>query len=138
MDFSVLLYQRPSVFEFSTVCKSDFSNSTKKISTKGHGRAYSTQELSCDRLFNFLVHFSRNDITMSYLRGSANYVWSTTCILGRGATATVYQGVNKKTGDPVAVKTFNKLSLDRPANVQMREFDVLRKVRIEPFVSRVE
>lgn len=65
---------------------------------------------------------------MSYLRGSANYVWSTTCILGRGATATVYQGVNKKTGDPVAVKTFNKLSLDRPANVQMREFDVLRKV----------
>ncbi|OQR74270.1 serine/threonine-protein kinase TBK1-like [Tropilaelaps mercedesae] len=74
---------------------------------------------------------------MAYLRGSANYVWSTTCILGRGATATVYQGVNKKNGDPVAVKTFNKLSLDRPANVQMREFDVLRKVNHENIVKLI-
>ncbi|XP_022709805.1 serine/threonine-protein kinase TBK1-like isoform X2 [Varroa jacobsoni] len=32
---------------------------------------------------------------MAYLRGSPSYVWSTGCILGRGATATVYQGVNK-------------------------------------------
>ncbi|XP_003743253.2 serine/threonine-protein kinase TBK1 [Galendromus occidentalis] len=74
---------------------------------------------------------------MTYLRGSASYVWSTGCILGRGATATVYQGVNKKTGDLVAVKTFNKVSLDRPLNVQMREFDVLKKVNHENIVKLI-
>ncbi|KAJ8966122.1 hypothetical protein NQ314_003729 [Rhamnusium bicolor] len=46
----------------------------------------------------------------SYLRGSTNYVWSTTSILGKGATATVHQGVNKVNGEPVAVKTFNHRS----------------------------
>ncbi|OQR71259.1 serine/threonine-protein kinase TBK1-like [Tropilaelaps mercedesae] len=74
---------------------------------------------------------------MAYLRGSPSYVWSTGCILGRGATATVYQGVNKKTGDLVAVKTFNKISLDRPLNVQMREFDVLKKVNHENIVKLI-
>lgn len=62
----------------------------------------------------------------SYLRGSANYVWSTTSILGKGATATVHQGVNKVNGEPVAVKTFNHISTLRPHEVQLREFEVLR------------
>lgn len=65
---------------------------------------------------------------MSYLRGSANYVWSTTCVLGKGSTGAVYQGVNKSTGDSVAVKTFNHVSQMRPYEVQMREFEVLKKV----------
>ena len=32
---------------------------------------------------------------MSFLRGSSNYVWCTTSVLGKGATGAVFQGVNK-------------------------------------------
>ncbi|CAG5055701.1 unnamed protein product [Parnassius apollo] len=64
---------------------------------------------------------------MSFLRGSENYVWCTTSVLGKGATGAVFQGVNKNNGEPVAVKTFNQLSHMRPHDVQMREFEVLKK-----------
>ncbi|ODM99377.1 Serine/threonine-protein kinase TBK1 [Orchesella cincta] len=57
---------------------------------------------------------------MSYLRGSANYVWCTTSVLGKGATGAVFQGVSKHDGEPVAVKTFNQLSHMRPQEVQVR------------------
>ncbi|KAL7300519.1 hypothetical protein TKK_0006518 [Trichogramma kaykai] len=72
---------------------------------------------------------------MSFLRGSANYVWCTTSVLGKGATGAVFQGVNKNNGEPVAVKTFNQVSLMRPVDVQMREFEVLRKVKHENIVK---
>jgi TANK-binding kinase 1 len=72
---------------------------------------------------------------MSFLRGSANYVWCTTSVLGKGATGAVFQGVNKNNGEPVAVKTFNQLSHTRPHDVQMREFEVLRKVKHENIVK---
>jgi TANK-binding kinase 1 len=72
---------------------------------------------------------------MSFLRGSQNYVWSTTSVLGKGATGAVYQGVNKINGEPVAVKTFNQMSHLRPHDVQMREFEVLQKVKHENIVK---
>ncbi|XP_022913910.2 serine/threonine-protein kinase TBK1 [Onthophagus taurus] len=72
---------------------------------------------------------------MSFLRASANYVWCTTSVLGKGATGAVYQGVNKKNGELVAVKTFNQLSHMRPLEVQMREFEVLKKVKHENIVK---
>lgn len=72
---------------------------------------------------------------MSFLRGSTNYVWCTTSVLGKGATGAVYQGVNKHNGDQVAVKTFNQLSHMRPLDVQMREFEVLEKVKHENIVK---
>ncbi|KDR12239.1 serine/threonine-protein kinase TBK1 [Zootermopsis nevadensis] len=72
---------------------------------------------------------------MSFLRGSANYVWCTTSVLGKGATGAVYQGVNKNNGEPVAVKTFNQLSHMRPHDVQVREFEVLKKVNHENIVK---
>nr|CAG4640658.1 EOG090X01SN [Eulimnadia texana] len=72
---------------------------------------------------------------MSFLRGSANYVWCTTSVLGKGATGAVFQGVNKHTGEAVAVKTFNQLSHMRPQEVQMREFEVLKKVKQENIVK---
>lgn len=72
---------------------------------------------------------------MSFLRGSANYVWCTTSVLGKGATGAVFQGVNKNNGEPVAVKTFNQLSQMRPLDVQMREFQVLKKVKHENIVK---
>ncbi|CAH1116516.1 unnamed protein product [Phaedon cochleariae] len=71
----------------------------------------------------------------SYLRGSTNYVWSTTSILGKGATATVHQGVNKVNGEPVAVKTFNHISTLRSPEIQIREFEVLQKVNHENIVK---
>lgn len=72
---------------------------------------------------------------MSFLRGSANYVWCTTSVLGKGATGAVFQGVNKNNGEPVAVKTFNQLSHMRPHDVQVREFEVLKKVKHENIVK---
>lgn len=72
---------------------------------------------------------------MSFLRGSTNYVWCTTSVLGKGATGAVFQGVNKNNGEPVAVKTFNPVSHMRPHDVQLREFDVLKKVKHENIVK---
>ncbi|XP_017755004.1 PREDICTED: inhibitor of nuclear factor kappa-B kinase subunit epsilon [Eufriesea mexicana] len=72
---------------------------------------------------------------MSFLRGSTNFVWCTTSVLGKGATGAVFQGVNKNNGEPVAVKTFNQLSHVRPHDVQMREFEVLKKVNHENIVQ---
>ncbi|XP_017835119.1 serine/threonine-protein kinase TBK1 isoform X1 [Drosophila busckii] len=72
---------------------------------------------------------------MSFLRGSVNYVWCTTSVLGKGATGSVFQGVNKTTGESVAVKTFNPYSHMRPADVQMREFEALKKVNHENIVK---
>lgn len=72
---------------------------------------------------------------MSFLRGSLNYVWCTTSVLGKGATGAVFQGVNKHNGEPVAVKTFNQLSHMRPYEVQMREFEVLQKVKHDNIVK---
>jgi len=74
-------------------------------------------------------------MTSNFLRGSANYVWITTSVLGKGATGSVFQGVNKNNGDPVAVKTFNQLSLMRHPDVQVREFEVIQKVNHENIVK---
>uniref|UniRef100_A0A182JKV7 Uncharacterized protein n=1 Tax=Anopheles atroparvus TaxID=41427 RepID=A0A182JKV7_ANOAO len=74
----------------------------------------------------------------SFLRGSMNYVWCTTSVLGKGATGAVFQGVNKHNGEPVAVKTFNQLSHMRPPDVQMREFEVLRKVNHNNIVKLLD
>ncbi|XP_050081939.1 inhibitor of nuclear factor kappa-B kinase subunit epsilon [Anopheles aquasalis] len=74
----------------------------------------------------------------SFLRGSMNYVWCTTSVLGKGATGAVFQGVNKHNGEPVAVKTFNQLSHMRPPDVQMREFEVLRKVKHNNIVKLLD
>ncbi|XP_078049644.1 I-kappaB kinase epsilon isoform X1 [Augochlora pura] len=72
---------------------------------------------------------------MSFLRGSAHFVWCTTSVLGKGATGTVFQGVNKDNGEPVAVKTFNQLSHMRPRDVQMREFEILKRVNHKNIVQ---
>jgi len=63
---------------------------------------------------------------MAGLRSSASYNWLSSDVLGQGATGGVYRGWNKTNGKAVAVKTFNTIGLQRPANVQTREFDILR------------
>uniref|UniRef100_A0A3Q3LP77 Inhibitor of nuclear factor kappa B kinase subunit epsilon n=1 Tax=Mastacembelus armatus TaxID=205130 RepID=A0A3Q3LP77_9TELE len=66
---------------------------------------------------------------MSGITGSTtNYLWSLHDVLGQGATASVYKARNKKSGELVAVKVFNAVSYNRPHDVQMREFEMLRKL----------
>ncbi|XP_066559380.1 inhibitor of nuclear factor kappa-B kinase subunit epsilon isoform X2 [Amia ocellicauda] len=62
------------------------------------------------------------------MASTANFLWSPGDILGQGATASVYKARNKKTGELVAVKVFNNMSYIRPYEVQMREFEMLRKL----------
>lgn len=57
-----------------------------------------------------------------------NHLWSTEDILGQGATASVYRARTKKTSEVVAVKVFNMASYSRPYEVQMREFEMLRRL----------
>ncbi|XP_036957636.1 inhibitor of nuclear factor kappa-B kinase subunit epsilon [Acanthopagrus latus] len=59
---------------------------------------------------------------------TTNYLWSLQDVLGQGATASVYKARNKKSGELVAVKVFNMVSYNRPHDVQMREFEMLRKL----------
>ncbi|KAE8615489.1 hypothetical protein XENTR_v10008533 [Xenopus tropicalis] len=69
------------------------------------------------------------------MQSTANHLWLLSDILGQGATANVYRGRNKKTGDLYAVKVFNNLSFLRPADVQMREFEVLKKLNHKNIVK---
>uniref|UniRef100_H3ARH4 Inhibitor of nuclear factor kappa B kinase subunit epsilon n=1 Tax=Latimeria chalumnae TaxID=7897 RepID=H3ARH4_LATCH len=69
------------------------------------------------------------------MQSTANYLWILDDILGQGATACVYKGRNKKTGDLVAVKVFNNVSFMRPYEVQMREFEMLRKLNHKNIVK---
>ncbi|XP_027273481.1 inhibitor of nuclear factor kappa-B kinase subunit epsilon isoform X4 [Cricetulus griseus] len=62
------------------------------------------------------------------MQSTANYLWHTDDLLGQGATASVYKARNKKSGEVVAVKVFNSASYRRPPEVQVREFEVLRKL----------
>ncbi|KAM8975160.1 inhibitor of nuclear factor kappa-B kinase subunit epsilon isoform 2-T2 [Pelodytes ibericus] len=62
------------------------------------------------------------------MQSTPNYLWELDDILGQGATASVYKARNKRTGEEVAVKVFNNLSYHRPQEVQMREFEMLKKL----------
>ncbi|KAL0978674.1 hypothetical protein UPYG_G00173760 [Umbra pygmaea] len=67
-------------------------------------------------------------MTEKITASTANYLWSLGDVLGQGATASVYKARNKRTGEQVAVKVFNRVSYNRPYEVQMREFDMLRRL----------
>ncbi|KAM9799356.1 inhibitor of nuclear factor kappa-B kinase subunit epsilon [Syngnathus typhle] len=64
-----------------------------------------------------------------------SYLWSLQDVLGQGATACVYKARNKRTGELVAVKVFNLASYNRTPEVQMREFDMLRKLNHKNIVK---
>lgn len=69
------------------------------------------------------------------MQSTANYLWHTDDLLGQGATASVYKARNKKSGELVAVKVFNTVSYLRPREVQVREFEVLRKLSHQNIVK---
>nr|UCK81545.1 serine/threonine-protein kinase TBK1 [Arenicola marina] len=74
---------------------------------------------------------------MSQIRGCLNYIWNEADVLGQGATGSVYKARHKKTGALCAVKTFNAQSRHRPLNVQMREFEVCRRLSHRNIVQLV-
>ncbi|NWR45854.1 IKKE kinase, partial [Regulus satrapa] len=69
------------------------------------------------------------------MQSTPSYLWSTEDLLGQGATASVYKARNKKSGELVAVKVFNNASYLRPHEVQMREFEMLRKLNHKNIVK---
>ncbi|NXW79458.1 IKKE kinase, partial [Hirundo rustica] len=69
------------------------------------------------------------------MQSTPSYLWSTEDLLGQGATASVYKARNKKSGELVAVKVFNNASYLRPQEVQMREFEMLRKLNHKNIVK---
>ncbi|XP_033121730.1 serine/threonine-protein kinase TBK1-like [Anneissia japonica] len=69
------------------------------------------------------------------LKSTRSYIWYTGHVLGTGATSNVYIGRHKKTGEQVAVKTFNSASFSRPHEVQVRELDVIRKLKHKNIVD---
>ncbi|XP_053771531.1 inhibitor of nuclear factor kappa-B kinase subunit epsilon isoform X2 [Desmodus rotundus] len=69
------------------------------------------------------------------MQSTVNYLWHTDDLLGQGATASVYKARNKKSGELVAVKVFNTASYLRPHEVQVREFEVLRKLNHQNIVK---
>ncbi|XP_065489433.1 serine/threonine-protein kinase TBK1 [Caloenas nicobarica] len=69
------------------------------------------------------------------MQSTPNYLWLLSDILGQGATANVFRGRHKKTGDLYAAKVFNSISFLRPVDVQMREFEVLKKLNHKNIVK---
>uniref|UniRef100_A0A8C6Z893 Protein kinase domain-containing protein n=1 Tax=Nothoprocta perdicaria TaxID=30464 RepID=A0A8C6Z893_NOTPE len=69
------------------------------------------------------------------MQSTPNYLWHPEDVLGQGATACVYRARNKKSGELVAVKVFNDASYFRPQEVQMREFEMLRKLNHKNIVK---
>ncbi|KAH0618893.1 hypothetical protein JD844_018418 [Phrynosoma platyrhinos] len=69
------------------------------------------------------------------MQSTQNYLWKTEDVLGQGATASVYKARNKISGELVAVKVFNSASYLRPQEVQIREFEVLRKLNHQNIVK---
>uniref|UniRef100_K1RCR0 Inhibitor of nuclear factor kappa-B kinase subunit epsilon n=1 Tax=Magallana gigas TaxID=29159 RepID=K1RCR0_MAGGI len=58
-----------------------------------------------------------------------NYTWSTTDILGRGATAVVFKARNKTSGEVFAVKVFHDRVSTYHSSVPERELDLLRRMK---------
>uniref|UniRef100_A0ABI7XT64 Protein kinase domain-containing protein n=1 Tax=Felis catus TaxID=9685 RepID=A0ABI7XT64_FELCA len=69
------------------------------------------------------------------MQSTSNHLWLLSDILGQGATANVFRGRHKKTGDLFAIKVFNNISFLRPVDVQMREFEVLKKLNHKNIVK---
>lgn len=68
-----------------------------------------------------------------HFRGTLNYVWSTKIILGTGASGTVFQGISKSDGEPVAVKIISRATTAH--STTEREYEVLQKVNHENIVK---
>ena len=71
------------------------------------------------------------------IRYTPNYYWPSNAVLGAGATGTVFKGRNRQDGEIVAIKSFNSVSYRRPLNVQLRELELLRKMKHDNIVKMI-
>ncbi|CAD5117362.1 DgyrCDS6141 [Dimorphilus gyrociliatus] len=69
------------------------------------------------------------------LRGTENYIFYSNDKLGAGATATVFLGRHKKTGEKYALKVFFQKADARPLIIKLREFELLQTVKHENIVQ---
>ncbi|KAJ6659834.1 hypothetical protein lerEdw1_018289, partial [Lerista edwardsae] len=84
---------------------------------------------------NGLASLQAGPTLLLAMQSTANYLWKTDDVLGQGATASVFKARNKKSGELVAVKVFNNTSYLRPQEVQIREFEVLRRLNHQNIVK---
>ncbi|RWS23815.1 Serine/threonine-protein kinase TBK1-like protein, partial [Leptotrombidium deliense] len=75
---------------------------------------------------------------MSLFRETDNFIWDESGKLGSGATASVYHGFDKNTGEAVAVKCFTNPN-SQPIYIQkrLREFELLKKLNHENIVKLI-
>lgn len=69
------------------------------------------------------------------LQSSQNYTWNTADSLGRGATAVVYLGREKGSGQVVAVKVFHEHLRLAQGGEDLRELELLRRLNHENIIS---
>lgn len=69
------------------------------------------------------------------LRGTESYIFYSNEKLGAGATATVFLGRHKKTGEKYALKVFNPKLDSRPIQARSTELTLLRSITHENIVK---
>ena len=82
---------------------------------------------------SYHASFQMGEEKQPLLRGTPHFVWSVNDIMGQGATAAVYKGRHKRTGDMIAVKMFNKNASRVPPSPK-GEFDILSKLNHQNIV----
>ncbi|XP_045164555.2 serine/threonine-protein kinase TBK1-like isoform X2 [Mercenaria mercenaria] len=71
------------------------------------------------------------------LQQTESYIWNTADALGRGATAVVYFGRHKESGDVCAVKVFHERIARHMFSTRQREIETLRTLRHENIVKLI-
>ncbi|XP_060598323.1 serine/threonine-protein kinase TBK1-like isoform X3 [Ruditapes philippinarum] len=71
------------------------------------------------------------------LQQTENYIWNTADALGKGATAVVYFGRHKDSGDVCAVKVFHERIARHMFSTRQREIETLRSLRHENIVKLI-
>jgi TANK-binding kinase 1 len=67
-----------------------------------------------------------------------SFTWSRNDIIGAGATSLVYKAICQDTGNYVAVKVFNDAAKSRSNVLQLRELDLLHKIKHENVVKLID
>lgn len=84
--------------------------------------------------FNFKITISRDSTSFKFIK---NFKFLFNLSFLKLYLTYIYKFILQKTGDSVAVKSFNHHSQLRPLEVQMREFDVMKVLSHENIVKMV-
>ena len=70
----------------------------------------------------------------SYRSQTQNFLWDKCQLLGQGRVGYVFKGIRKQNGEPVAVKSLTLDGHRRTVELQLREFEILKKINHENIV----